>query len=65
MTGAQNTLPMLLSNTLFCLSRQPDIGDRLRAEVACVGPDALTIGRGKKVPIAPQHTERVYVASAA
>lgn len=43
MTGAQDTLPMLLSYTLSCLSRQPDIWDRLRAEVACVGPDALTI----------------------
>lgn len=43
MTGAQDTLPMLLSNTLFCLSRQPGIWDHLPAEVACVGPDALTI----------------------
>ena len=48
MTGAQDTLPMLLSNTLFCLSRQPNIWDRLRAEVACVGPDALTIEEARK-----------------
>ena len=39
---------MLLPNTLFCLSRQPDIWDRLRAEVACVRPDALTIEEARK-----------------
>ena len=48
MTGAQDTLPMLLSNTLFCLSRHSAIWDRLRAEVACVGPGALTIEEARK-----------------
>ena len=43
MKGAQDTLPMLLSNTLFCLSRHPDIWGRLRAEVACVGPEAYKV----------------------
>ena len=47
MLGAQNTLPVLLSNTLFCLSRHPDIWYRLRAEVASVGSDPLSIEETK------------------
>ena len=43
MVAAQDTTPTLLSNTLFCLSRSPDVWDRLRAEVASVGANTLTI----------------------
>ena len=48
MMGAQDTLPMLLCNTLFCLSRNPSVWERLQAEVASVGPDALTIEEARK-----------------
>ena len=48
MMGAQDTVPMLVSNTLFCLSRNSEIWGRLRAEVASVTPDTLTIEEARK-----------------
>ena len=43
MPGAQDTLPMLLSTHYSASLAIPTFWDRLGAEVACVGPDALTI----------------------
>ena len=48
MMGAQDTLPMLLCNTLFCLSRSPGVWNRLRAEVGAVSSDALAIEEARK-----------------
>lgn len=48
MIGAQDTLPMLLSNTLLCLSRNPTVWDRLRDDVALIGSEALTIEEARK-----------------
>lgn len=39
MTAAQDTTPLLISNTIFLLSRNPDIYTRLRAEVSNLGPE--------------------------
>ena len=48
MMGAQDTLPMLLCNTLFCLSRHPEVWARLREEVSSASPDPLTIDEVRK-----------------
>lgn len=51
MLAAQDTLPTLICNTLFCLSRNPTIWDRLRAEVASIGDTNLTIEDTRKLPL--------------
>lgn len=48
LTGSLDTTAMLVSNTVFLLSRSPDVWDRLRSEVASAGPDALTIEDTRK-----------------
>ena len=51
MLAALDTVPVLVCNTLFCLSRNPDIWDRLRVEVATVRPDTLTIDETRKLKL--------------
>ena len=41
MMAAQDTTSILISNTIFLLSRDPTIWERLRAEVASISSDAL------------------------
>ena len=48
MMAAQNTLPRLLCNTIFCLSRHLEIWERLRAEVTSLGPEPLTVEEARK-----------------
>lgn len=43
MTAAQDTTAVLISNTIFLLSRSPAIWERLQAETASVGSQPLTL----------------------
>lgn len=43
MMAAQDTTAVLISKTIFLLSRNPAIWERLRAETASVGPQPLTL----------------------
>ena len=51
MTASQDTTPLLISNTIFLLSRSPYIWERLRAEFAVVGSDPLTLDDTRKLPL--------------
>ena len=42
MMAAQDTTAILISNTIFLLSRDPTVWERLRAEVAPISSDPLT-----------------------
>ncbi|KAI9705363.1 MAG: hypothetical protein M1820_005193 [Bogoriella megaspora] len=48
MMASQDTTAMLVSNTLFLLSRHPDVWQRLKSEVAAVTSNALTVEETRK-----------------
>ena len=51
MIAAQDTLPTLLCNTLFCLSRSPDVWARLVEEVKHVKIVPLSIEEATRLPL--------------